>query len=138
MSGIDGIRQDTWPYVPRAFWRDWMTAIRREYPSLKVVGEVFDGDPSLVSFFQGGRTQFDGIDDKVDTLFDFPLFYPDAARVRRRQVAPRGRADARHTTTCIPNPSSLMTFLGLHDVAALHERAGRDDRRARSSRTRSC
>ena len=26
VSGIDGIRQDTWPYVPRWFWRDWMNA----------------------------------------------------------------------------------------------------------------
>ena len=24
----DGIRQDTWPYVPRTFWRDWMAATR--------------------------------------------------------------------------------------------------------------
>ncbi len=33
MSGMDGIRQDTWPYVPRRFWRDWMTALRREFPA---------------------------------------------------------------------------------------------------------
>jgi glycosidase len=32
VSGMDGIRQDTWPYVPRTFWRDWMAAIKREYP----------------------------------------------------------------------------------------------------------
>ncbi|MEP7345858.1 MAG: alpha-amylase family glycosyl hydrolase, partial [Gemmatimonadaceae bacterium] len=36
MTGLDGIRQDTWPYVPRAFWRDWMTAIRHEYPKVRV------------------------------------------------------------------------------------------------------
>ena len=41
MTGIDGIRQDTWPYVPRSFWRDWMKAIKREYPAMRVVGEVF-------------------------------------------------------------------------------------------------
>ena len=55
MTGLDGIRQDTLPYVPRRFWRDWMAAIKREYPRLTVVGELFDGDPALVSFFQGGR-----------------------------------------------------------------------------------
>jgi hypothetical protein len=73
VAGIDGIRQDTWPYVPREFWRDWMEAIHREYPTVNVVGEVLDGDPALVSFFQGGRAQFDGIDDEVESLFDFPL-----------------------------------------------------------------
>ncbi len=32
VSGMDAIRQDTLPYVPRSFWRDWMAAIKREYP----------------------------------------------------------------------------------------------------------
>jgi glycosidase/predicted alpha/beta superfamily hydrolase len=116
VSGLDGIRQDTWPYVPRRFWRDWMTALRREFPALRVVGEVWDGDPALVSFFEGGRPQFDGIDDKVDMLFDFPLFYP----IRRafgegghlREVAQMLSHDRLYR-----NPASLVTFLGLHDVS---------------------
>ena len=74
VSGMDAVRQDTLPYVPRFFWHDWMAAIKREYPKATVVGELFDGDPALVSFFQGGRTQL-GIDTGVDTLFDFPLYY---------------------------------------------------------------
>jgi neopullulanase len=75
-AGLDGIRQDTLPYVPRRFWRDWMAAIKREYPKVRVVGEMFDGDPALVSFFQGGNARFDGIDSGVDALFDFPQYYP--------------------------------------------------------------
>jgi len=116
MSGTDGIRQDTWPYVPRAFWRDWMLAIRKEYPQLKVVGEVFDGDPSFVSFFQGGRTQYDGIDDEVDALFDFPLYYAvRSAFARGRSV--REVAQALSRDHLYPNPNALVTFLGLHDVS---------------------
>lgn len=75
-AGLDGIRQDILPYVPRQFWRDWMAAIKHEYPDLRVVGEMFDADPALVSFFQGGITRFDGIDSGVDALFDFPQYYP--------------------------------------------------------------
>jgi glycosidase/predicted alpha/beta superfamily hydrolase len=116
MSGMDGIRQDTWPYVPRRFWRDWMTAVHREFPSLKVLGEVFDGNPALVSFFEGGRAQFDGIDDKVDMLYDYPLFFP----LRRafgeggslREVAQMLANDRMYR-----DPTSLVTFLGLHDVS---------------------
>jgi glycosidase len=127
VSGMDGIRQDTWPYVPRAFWRDWMTAIRRAYPALKVVGEVSDGDASLVSFFQGGRTQYDGIDDKVDGLFDYALFYP----IRRafgegkslREVAYMLGHDYLY-----PDPSRLMTFVGLHDNPRfMNERGATND-----------
>ena len=34
VTGLDGIRQDTLPYVHRRFWRDWMAAIKKEYPDL--------------------------------------------------------------------------------------------------------
>jgi glycosidase len=115
MSGIDGIRQDTWPYVPRAFWRDWMGAIKREHPSLTVVGEVLDGDPSMIAFFEGGRVKFDGIDDGVDALFDFPLFYPIRSAFAQgkpiREVAQMLSRDRLYH-----DPSSLVTLLGLHDV----------------------
>ena len=123
VSGLDGIRQDTWPYVPRSFWRDWMASIKREYPTLKVVGEVLDGDPSMIAFFEGGRTKFDGIDDKVDALFDFPLFYP----IRRafgegkplREVAQMLSRDHLYH-----DPTSLMTLLGLHDVPRFMSEGG--------------
>ena len=115
MTGLDAIRQDTLPYVPRTFWRDWMAAIKREYPNVNVLGELYDGDPALVSFFQGGRARFDGVDSGIDTLFDFPLFYP----VRRafaegkevREIPKMLAHDHLY-----PNPNNLVTFLGLHDM----------------------
>ncbi|HYK22018.1 MAG TPA: alpha-amylase family glycosyl hydrolase [Pyrinomonadaceae bacterium] len=75
-TGVDGIRMDTWQYVPNSFWRDWTAALKREFPNVKVVGEVKDGDVVHTSFFQGGRVRFDGIDSGLDSLLDFPLFYP--------------------------------------------------------------
>ena len=115
MSGLDGIRQDTLPYVPRRFWRDWMAAIKREYPALRVVGELFDGDPALVSFFQGGVPRFDGIDSGVDTLFDFPSFF----KVREAFAQGKPLRDLAMTLArdhLYPDASRLVTFLGLHDV----------------------
>jgi neopullulanase len=115
-SGIDGIRQDTWQYVPRTFWSEWMPAIKREYPSMRVVGEVSDGDPAHVAFFEGGRTQFDGVDDKVDALFDFPLFY----QVRRAFGEGQSLRDVVQMLAhdrLYRHPETLMTFLGLHDVS---------------------
>ena len=115
MTGLDAIRQDTLPYVPRAYWRDWMAAIKREYPHVNVIGELYDGDPALVSFFQGGRARFDGVDSGIDTLFDFPLFYP----LRRtfaegREI--RGLAQMLAHDHLYENPNVLVTFLGLHDM----------------------
>ncbi len=124
VSGMDGIRQDTWPYVPRSFWRDWMTAIKRQYPTLRVVGEVLDGDASFVSFFEGGRTQFDGVDDKVDMLFDFPLFYAiRSAFAQGRPVRDVAQMLSRDHLYRAPH-RSLMTLAGLHDVGRFMSEPG--------------
>jgi neopullulanase len=123
ITGLDGIRQDTLPYVPRRFWRDWMGALKREYPDLRVVGELFDGDPALVSFFQGGQARFDGIDTGVDTLFDFPLFFP-LRRAFAEGKPLREVAVALGHDHLYPRPQELVTFLGLHDVARFMNEPG--------------
>lgn len=115
-AGFDGIRQDTWPYVSRVFWRDWMSAIRKQYPRVTVVGENFDSDPSLVSFFQGGKVQWDGIDDLVDSVFDFPFFSRMRSAFGQDGQVSRVANLLGHDYL-YPNPDRLVTFIGLHDVA---------------------
>ncbi len=123
VAGFDGIRQDTLPYVPRSFWRDWSAALKRQYPRLRAVGEVFDGDPAIPSFFQGGVKRFDGIDTGIDTVFDFPMYYAI------RNIFAKGNAidDAAKVLAqdrLYHNPEALVTFLGLHDVARFMNEPG--------------
>ncbi len=114
-TGFDGIREDTMPYVPRTFWTQWNTAITQQYPHVNAVGEVFDGDVSLVSYFQGGRVGPDGVDTRMDALFDYPLYFP------LRRTFAQGASfhdlvtDEAHDWL-FPHPTHLMTFLGNHDV----------------------
>jgi glycosidase len=115
-TGTDGIREDTVPYVPRAFWRDWTGAIHNEYPQSRIVGEVFDQDPGLVSFFQGGRQGFDKIDTGLDSVFDFPLYYGIRRFFAHHAKASELAGVVAHDSL-YPEPSRLVTFLGLHDVA---------------------
>jgi glycosidase len=115
MTGIDAIRQDTLPYVPRTFWAAWTTALKREYPQLNVIGEMFDGDPAKVSFFQAGRTRFDGIDSGIELLFDFPLYYP-IRRVFAEGQSLKQLPEALAKDQLYPEASQLVVFLGLHDV----------------------
>ena len=113
-TGLDGIRMDTWQYVPNSFWRDWNSALKREFPNFKVVGEVKDGDAVHTSFFQGGRVRFDGVDSGLDSLLDFPLFYPIRhafAEGKPVNEIPKTLAkDYLYT-----NPEILVTLLGGHD-----------------------
>jgi neopullulanase len=113
--GFDAIRQDTLPHVPRRFWREWMTAIKREYPDVKVLGELFDGDPALLAYYQGGRAGHDGIDTRLDTLYDFALFYP-LRRAFAEGKPVRDVAQMLAHDFLYPNPDVLVTFIGVHDM----------------------
>lgn len=113
VTGTDGIRMDTWQYVPNDFWHKWTTSLKREYPNFRVVGEVKDGDVVHASFFQGGAAR-DGVDSGLDSLLDFPLFYPI-----RHAFAEGGNLDEVPKTLAkdylYQNPNILVTLLGGHD-----------------------
>jgi len=123
MTGEDAVRQDTLPYVPRSYWSKWTSALKRQYPNVTILGEMWDAKPELVAFFQGGQTRFDGVDSGVDTLFDFPLYY--AIREVFAKGQPMTRLDAVLTAdTNYVNPRVLVTFLGLHDVSRFMNEPG--------------
>jgi len=79
-----------------------------------VVGEVKDGDVVHTSFFQGGKVRFDGVDSGLDSLLDFPLFYPIRhafAEGKGLDAIPKTlAADYLYTDSGI-----LVTLLGGHD-----------------------
>jgi glycosidase len=122
-TGLDGMRMDTWQYVPNSFWQKWTTAIKREFPRFKVVGEVKDGDVVHTSFFQGGRVRFDGVDSGLDSLLDFPLFYPIRhafAEGKPLEAIPKIlAADYLYTDSEI-----LVTLLGGHDDGRFMSESG--------------
>jgi neopullulanase len=115
-SGLDGFRIDTFPYVSRQFWARWHAGLRRIYPQLTTIGEVFHPDASVTSFFAGGQKRYDGIDTGVSTVFDYPMYF--ALRDVLLNGAPVGRlADVVRHDALYPRPDELVTFLGNHDVA---------------------
>ena len=104
---------DTWQYVPNTFWKKWTAAIKREYPKFTVVGEVKDGDVVHTSYFQGGRAR-DGADSGLDSLLDFPVFYP----IRHAFGEGKDIEEIPKTLAkdyLYSNPNILVTLLGGHD-----------------------
>jgi glycosidase len=114
VSGIDAIRQDTWQYVPVKFWRDWMAAIKKQYPKMNVVGEVLDGDPAHIAYFEGTHVTPEGVKTGVDYMFDFPMHFVMREAFARggslREVVKMLSRDFLYT-----NPNAMVTLLGLHD-----------------------
>jgi glycosidase len=115
ISGLDGYRIGTFPYVPRAFWAQWHQELRRIYPRLSTIGEVFHPDPAVTSFFAGGRKEWDGIDTQLTTLFDFPFYF--ALRDVLLNGAPAGRiSNVLRQDSLYPHPDFLVPFFGNHDA----------------------
>ena len=115
ISGLDGFRVDTFPYVGRNFWAKWHAGLRRIYPYMTTIGEVFHPDPSVTSFFTGGVRRYDGIDSGLSTVFDFPMFFALQDVLLRN--APVGRiADVLRHDSLYPRPEVLVPFFANHDV----------------------
>ncbi len=111
---LDGFRLDTFPYSTRQFWSGWHERLHQVYPQINSVGEVWDGDSTITSFFEGGRKQFDGIDSGLATVFDFPLEFA------LRDVVIKGESmekivDVLRHDELYPHPEMLVTFIGNHD-----------------------
>jgi glycosidase len=113
MSGIDAIRQDTYPYVDRPFWEQWQSAIDREYPNLVVTGEISAGTPAVLSFFDGG-TRRRGFDTRLKSMLDFPL--EKAIRAVFAEGQPMTQlTDVLAQDFLYRHPEMLVAFVGNHD-----------------------
>lgn len=112
-AGIDGLRIDTFPYVQRDFWQQYLSTLKTLYPGLTSIGEIGTGDPTVNAYFAGGRT-LGGVDTHLTTPFDYPLYYS------LLDVLVRGKAMAQLEETLrqdwlYPHPEALVPFLSNHD-----------------------
>jgi glycosidase len=114
-TGLDGYRIDTFPYVPRAFWSQWHQRLRVLYPQLSTIGEVFHPDPTVTSFYAGGRKGWDGIDTQLTSVFDFPTYF--VIRDVLLNGAPTGRlTNILRQDSLYPHPDFLVPFFANHDT----------------------
>jgi neopullulanase len=122
-GGLDGFRIDTFPYVPRAFWAYYHNGLFSTYPHFFTVGEVYNSDPTVTSYWAGGQTGFDGIDTRLTTPFDFPM------NSAIREVIAHGASakkivDVLRQDRLYPHPELLVTFIGNHDMTRFLTDAG--------------
>ena len=115
-TGLDGVRQDTIQYMPRSFIRDLSNALHRQYPKMWMVGEVFErNDAAQTAFFIGGHQGWDGIDTKLDSVFDFPLWNTSLLAFTNK-VPMRALRDQLKNDALYPEPAKLTVFANNHDT----------------------
>ena len=123
MTGIDGIRQDTIQYMPRFFIRDLSNSLHRQYPKMWMVGEVFERDAAHTAFFIGGHTGQDGIDTKLDSVFDFALWNASLMVFTRRAPVRFLQSQLKYDGP-YPDASKLTVLANNHDTTRFLSLAG--------------
>ena len=72
-SGVDGIRQDTYPYADVDMMRNWCEAVELEYPDYNIVGEAWMNYTIGSAYWQRGSRLNLGKDTGLKSVMDFRL-----------------------------------------------------------------
>ena len=71
--GVDGIRQDTYPYADVDMMRNWCTEVMNEYPEYNIVGEAWMNYTIGSAYWQKGSRLNFGQDTELKSVMDFRL-----------------------------------------------------------------
>lgn len=119
-AGIDGIRQDTYPYNDFDFVRRWCLDIEKEYPGFNIVGETWINNPVAVSYWQKDSPLAAPKNSELKTVMDFPMMYMLNSCVdEETDTWDHGFArlcDLLGQDRVYANPNSVLTFLANHDT----------------------
>lgn len=72
-AGIDGIRQDTYPYNDYDALVEWCNRIEKEYPGMNIVGEAWINNNVGVSYWQKDSKLAAPRNSMLPSVMDFPL-----------------------------------------------------------------
>lgn len=69
-SGVDGIRQDTYPYADYDMMINWIEAVEKEYPNYNIVGEAWLNNTIGTAFWQR-NSPINPNNTKLKSVMDF-------------------------------------------------------------------
>lgn len=118
-AGIDGIRQDTYPYNDRKGMARWCKAIEREYPGFNIVGETWVNHNVGVSYWQKNSPISAPYNSYLPTVMDFPLMslLNMAVDEQTDEWNGLGRIYEYISQDAVyADPQHLLTFLDNHDT----------------------
>ena len=129
MTGLSGIRMDTYPYPDKYMMAEWTRRVMEEYPAFNIVGEEWSIDPAIVSYWQKGKVNKDGYDGGLPSLMDFPLQSALSRALTEEEVWGSGLIrlyEALAMDFLYPDPDNLVIFSDNHDMPRFYMQLGMD------------
>jgi len=127
--GLEGIRQDTWPYPDKHMMTEWTQRVLEEYPDFNIVGEEWSLNPAIVSYWQKGQRNFDGYECHLPSLMDFPLQDAVSRALRENEDWGSGLVTLYELLAndfLYPDPDNLVVFPDNHDMSRFFVQMGED------------
>ncbi len=118
-AGIDGIRQDTYPYPFKDAMSEWGKRMIEEYPHLNIVGECWMNYPATVAYWQKGSKNLDGFNSNLPSIFDFPMHDALIQAFNEKEGWNTGILRLYEILSqdfSYPDPLNIVTFADNHDV----------------------
>lgn len=113
-SGLDGIREDTYPYTFEGHSAVWNKAILDEYPEFNIMGEAWLNDPIYLSYFQkNNKTK--GFNSNLPAILDFALSNAFQEYLSGKSTL-MGIYETLAKDYLYPDPENLVTFIDNHDM----------------------
>ncbi|MBK7213730.1 MAG: glycoside hydrolase family 13 protein [Bacteroidales bacterium] len=123
-AGLDGIRQDTYPYSDQEFMAGWMKRLREEYPNFNTVGEVWLNTPQQVASWLDKSEHDLGFRTYLSNVFDFPLMFAIQKAFVENDGWDTGLARLYEMISqdfLYNDPNSLVLFADNHDIERIYQ-----------------
>ncbi len=126
-AGLEGIRQDTWPYPDKNMMAEWTKKVLEEYPHFNIVGEEWSLNPAIVSYWQKGKVNIDGYHCDLPSLMDFPLQNSVSNGLRNAESWDNGLIQIYESLAndfLYPDADNLVIFPDNHDMSRFYVQVG--------------
>jgi glycosidase len=128
--GLSGIRMDTYPYPDKQYMTEWTRRVMHEYPQFNVVGEEWNFNPAIVSYWQRGKVNHDGYVSYLPSLMDFPLREAMRDSLLAEDQGNRSSWEPLYqmlgSDFLYPDPMALVVFPDNHDMSRIYTQLEED------------
>jgi glycosidase len=114
-TGVDGIREDTYPYSNQKFMAKWAKTILAEYPRMNIVGEVWTGETAILAGYQRNANVPRDYNSNLPSVTDFAM----RDRLVEFLQGKKGLYSIYNTLAkdyLYSDPDNLLVFIDNHDV----------------------
>ncbi|MFN3952363.1 MAG: alpha-amylase family glycosyl hydrolase [Thermaurantimonas sp.] len=126
---LNGIRIDTYAYCDQDFMSQWIESVKRDYPGLYIVAEIWEHTVPPQLFFDADLPQRKLANTYLDGITDFQLHFAIIEALNREPGWAEGINKLYYILSSdylYKAPEKHITFLDNHDVARIYGVLGRD------------